>query len=77
MVLKCAAIEAKRSHPNAVIIGLHPGTVDSDLSKPFQRNVAKLFTPEYSASRLLAVATGLTPADSGNCFDWNNQRIEP
>ena len=55
----------------------HPGTVDSDLSKPFQGNVAKgkLFTPEYSAQQLLSVLENLTPAQTGKCFAWDGQEI--
>ena len=58
-------------------LGLHPGTVDTDLSKPFQGAVKpeKLFTPEFSAAKLLQVIDQATPADSGDLFDWAGQRI--
>jgi len=60
-----------------VIIGLHPGTVDTGLSKPFQRNVApnKLFAREYSAQCLLNVIDDVTVDDSGYCFAWDGKRI--
>ncbi|MEM7616876.1 MAG: SDR family NAD(P)-dependent oxidoreductase, partial [Pseudomonadota bacterium] len=59
MIIKNAAIEINRRNKQAVIVGLHPGTVDSDLSKPFQSKVpnGKLFTPQYSAEKLLSGAT--------------------
>lgn len=78
MVLKTTAIEIGRRFKNQIIVGLHPGTVDTPLSKPFQANVPadKLFTPEFSAERLLTVIDGLTAADSGNLFDWAGERIE-
>lgn len=77
MVLKNLSIELARTHPQAVVAGLHPGTVDTALSVPFQKGVAtdKLFTADYSASRLLAVLDGLTPADSGGVFAWDGARI--
>lgn len=77
MILTNLAIELGRSHPQAVVAGLHPGTVDTGLSEPFQRGVRpdKLFTPEHSAMRLLAVLEGLTPADSGGVFAWDGARI--
>ena len=77
MILRNLAIEMARSHPMAVIAGLHPGTVDTGLSAPFQKGVAegRLFTPDYSAERLLAVMAGLTPADSGGVFAWDGARI--
>jgi NAD(P)-dependent dehydrogenase (short-subunit alcohol dehydrogenase family) len=77
MILKTLAVEATRTHPQAIVCGLHPGTVDTELSQPFQRGVApgKLFTPEVSAAHLLKVIDGLTPADSGGVFAWDGSRI--
>ena len=77
MVLKNLSIEMARTHPLAVIAGLHPGTVATDLSAPFQKGVApgKLFDAAYSAERLLAVLDGLSPKDSGGVFAWDGARI--
>jgi NAD(P)-dependent dehydrogenase (short-subunit alcohol dehydrogenase family) len=77
MILRNLAIEMARSHPQAVIAGLHPGTVDTGLSAPFQKGVAegRLFTADHSAERLLAVLSGLTPADSGGVFAWDGARV--
>jgi len=77
MILRNLAIEMARSHPQAVVAGLHPGTVATDLSAPFQAGVKpeKLFTPAWSAERLLAVIDALTPADSGGVFAWDGARI--
>ncbi|MBJ7484466.1 SDR family NAD(P)-dependent oxidoreductase [Brevundimonas sp.] len=77
MILKNLSIEIARSHPQAVVAGLHPGTVATDLSAPFQKGVAegKLFDAAYSAERLLAVLDGLTTADSGGVFAWDGARV--
>ena len=77
MLLRNLAIETARTHPRAVIAGLHPGTVDTGLSAPFQKGVKpeKLFTADHSAERLLAVLDGLTSADSGGVFAWDGQRV--
>ena len=77
MILRNLAIEMARSHPQAVIAGLHPGTVDTGLSAPFQKGVAegRLFTADHSAERLLAVLSGLTPGDSGGVFAWDGARV--
>ena len=79
MVIKNAAIEIGRQNKQAIIVGLHPGTVDSSLSKPFQGNVpkGKLFTPEYSAQKLLDVLLHSTVESSGKCFAWDGQEIKP
>lgn len=78
MILKNASIEINRSNKNAIIIGLHPGTVDSKLSKPFQGAVKqeKLFTPKYSVEKLLQVIKNAKPSDSGNLIDFNGITIE-
>jgi len=78
MVIKNAAIEIGRRYKQAVIVGLHPGTVDSSLSKPFQGNVpeGKLFTPEFSAKKLLLVLDGLAAKDSGRCFAWDGSEVK-
>ena len=77
MVIRNCAIELARSHPQAIAVTLHPGTVDTALSAPFQRGVAaeKLFTPGVSAAHLLQVIDKLTPADSGGLFAWDGVRI--
>ena len=80
MIIKGAAIEIGRLNKQAIVVGLHPGTVDSRLSAPFQRNVAegKLFTPDYSVGKLLEVLATLTPSNSsGKCFAWDGMEIEP
>lgn len=77
MIVKNAAIETARRDRQKIIVGLHPGTVDSALSAPFQGNVAegKLFTPPQAAGYLLNVIDGLTPADSGRVFAWDGAEV--
>ena len=77
MLLKNFAIELGRTHRLAVVAGLHPGTVDTALSEPFQGNVPdeQLFTPKRSAESLLDVLDGLGPTDSGRVFDWAGKRV--
>ena len=79
MILKNAAIETNRSNKKAIIVGLHPGTVESNLSDPFKKNVpeGKLFTPDYSTQKLLAVLSSLTIEQSGKCFAWDGKEIFP
>ena len=77
MLVKTIAIETARTRPEAIIVALHPGTVDTAMSKPFQTSVTpeKLFTPAQSAQYLLDVIGKLTPADSGSHFAWDGSRI--
>jgi NAD(P)-dependent dehydrogenase (short-subunit alcohol dehydrogenase family) len=77
MILKTLSIELARRAPDALCIGLHPGTVETRLSQPFRANVpaTKLFTPEMSAGYLLQVLAGLTEPDNGGVFAWDGARI--
>lgn len=77
MLIRNLAVEMGRTHPQAVIAGLHPGTVDTALSAPFQKGVKpdRLFAADHSAERLLAVLDGLTPGDSGGVFAWDGTRV--
>ncbi|WP_271438643.1 SDR family NAD(P)-dependent oxidoreductase [Pontixanthobacter luteolus] len=77
MLIKNFAIELRRTHKQAVVAGLHPGTVDSELSKPFQGNLpeGQLTDPAEAAQNLLAVLRGLTPDNSGEVFDFAGKRI--
>lgn len=76
-LVRTAAVEIARTRPQAVMVALHPGTVDTAMSQPFQANVepGRLFTPERSASALLDVLDGLGPEQSGGFFDWKGEPI--
>ena len=78
-VIKTFSIELKRTNPKAIIIGLQPGTVDSELSAPFKRSVSnnKLFTAEYSVSQLLEVIERADESSSGNLISWDGEIISP
>jgi len=77
MLIKTLSIELTRRNPDALCIGLHPGTVDTALSKPFQAGVPtqQLFSPKQSAQHLLTVLDQLTAADTGQVFAWDGSRI--
>lgn len=77
MMIRCLAIEVGRNRKETICVGLHPGTVDSRLSQPFQGGVAedRLFTPETAAGYLLRVVDGLSPAESGKVFAWDGKEI--
>ena len=64
-----AAIELRRSQPEAICVALHPGTVATDLSAPFAKTGLDVQSPADSAKRLLAVLQGLQTSDSGGFFN--------
>jgi NAD(P)-dependent dehydrogenase (short-subunit alcohol dehydrogenase family) len=77
MLVKNFAIELGRTHKQAVAVSLHPGTVDTALSAPFQGNVpaSQLTHADEAARNLLSVIAKLTPDDSGYQIDWRGERV--
>ena len=70
-----AAIELKRSRPQAICVALHPGTVDTHLSAPFSKAGLAVRPPEEAASDLLAVIDGLKPEQTGGFFDYRGDSL--
>jgi NAD(P)-dependent dehydrogenase (short-subunit alcohol dehydrogenase family) len=78
MLVRNLAIEERRRNDRAIVVALHPGTVDTELSRPFQGAVApgRLFDSERAALQLLDVIEELKVADSGKLFDFEGKQIE-
>ena len=76
-ISRTLSIEWARSRRNVIVVSLHPGTTDTDLSRPFQANVPpdKLFDVTRSVRQLLAVIDKLQPEDTGQFFGWDGERI--
>lgn len=77
MALKTISVEWKYKLPNCCVLAFHPGTTDTELSKPFQRNVSpeKLFTPRYVALRLLDLLDQKGPADTGTFVNFKGDKL--
>ena len=75
--IRTTAIEMARKREEMVFLSLHPGTTDTTLSRPFQAGVphGKLFTPHYSANRLLQVIDQADSGDSGALIAWNGELL--
>jgi NAD(P)-dependent dehydrogenase (short-subunit alcohol dehydrogenase family) len=72
MLIKTAAIEVKRSKPEAVLVSLHPGTVNSKLSQPFRG--AEIGRPAAVAAQdMLRVINQLKPADTGGFYTYDGK----
>ncbi|MGE8370299.1 MAG: SDR family NAD(P)-dependent oxidoreductase, partial [Pseudomonas putida] len=76
-LLHTASIELKRLNPNATVLALHPGTTDTELSRPFQGNVpeGKLFEPAFAARCVIEQVGRLGPSESGSFWGWDGERI--
>ena len=75
--IRTMANECRLKHPRAAIVAIHPGTTDTDLSRPFQKNVDpdKLYSPRTTANRLLGVLEGVDESHSGQFLNWNGSTI--
>lgn len=75
--VKTLANECRIKHPAGSIVALHPGTTDTDLSRPFQKNVrpGKLYSPDLTARRLLGVLDHVGAAQSGRFLNWDGCTI--
>ncbi|WP_411819943.1 SDR family NAD(P)-dependent oxidoreductase [Hyphococcus formosus] len=73
-LVKCASVEIKRSHPNAIITALHPGTIETPLTKKYARG-RYTSTPHEGAEKMLSVLDKLTAEDTGTFLDYNGEEI--
>ncbi len=73
-LIHTAAIEVARSHPQAVVSVLHPGTVDTSLTASHRGSHAAM-PPAEAAAHLLRVLSDLSPAQSGGFFDWRGEPV--
>ena len=74
-LVRTAAIELRRSQPEAICVALHPGTVATSLSAPFAKTGLDVQLPADAARRLLAVLAGLSAADSGGFFSHDGNAL--
>lgn len=77
MFMKTISLEYRRTCKSTIVAVLHPGTTDTQLSTPFQRNVPpeKLFSIDRSVDQLYQVMESLKPEDSGDFFSWDGTRL--
>lgn len=76
-IIRTLAVECRVKYPNARILAIHPGTTDTGLSRPFQRNVkpGKLYTPAQTAHRILEVMHNTGPRQTGRFLNWDGKEI--
>lgn len=68
-LVRTASIELRRTHPQAICVAIHPGTVATRLSQPFQKSGLEVLTPARAAAELIEGLDRITPGDSGGFFD--------
>lgn len=74
-IVRTCAVELARTHPQAALVALHPGTVATPLTAAYAGGHPTV-TPEVAAGNLLAVLEGIGADRSGLFFDWKGERVE-
>ncbi len=74
-MVRTAAIELRRRHPDALCVALHPGTVETGLSTPFAKAGLDVVSPAFAATRLLRVIDDLGASDSGGFFNHDGSPL--
>ena len=72
-IVRSAAIEISRKHPHAIVVALHPGTVETEFTKRYSKHPK--IAPNVAADRLIALLKNLTPAQSGSFLDLSGKNI--
>ena len=73
-IVHTSAIELARSHPQAICVALHPGTVKTAFTEKYLGRHPAV-EPADAAQNILQVVDGLTPAQTGQFFDWRGQEV--
>jgi NAD(P)-dependent dehydrogenase (short-subunit alcohol dehydrogenase family) len=73
--IKTASIELAMKNKKAICVAVHPGTVTSNLSKPFQKTDLKIQSPQESAKNILKVILNLNVQNTGSFYNWDGSTI--
>ena len=76
-VVKTMAQESMSRRDPVILCLLHPGTVNTELSKPYSAGVPKmkLFSTDYAVERLLGIINKVRPEDNGKFTSWDRQEV--
>ncbi|MCE2729992.1 MAG: SDR family oxidoreductase [Sphingomonadaceae bacterium] len=78
MFIRNIAIEWQRKNAQSIVVALHPGTVETQLSAPFKGNPAhERLLPARAAADMLGVLSGLNPEQSGQIFAYDGSVVVP
>ena len=74
-LIKTVSIELSLKNKKAICVSMHPGTVTSKLSKPFQKEGLTIQSPEESSKNIVQILSNLKSQDTGSFFNWNGEKI--
>ncbi|PPQ68849.1 hypothetical protein CVT26_001685 [Gymnopilus dilepis] len=76
-VVKTFDLHLEQQNMPAMSIGVHPGTVQTDLSKAFWNSTPseKLFEPDFAACKLADVVQNISIEQRGRVWDWSGREV--
>lgn len=73
-IMRCAAIEVARTLPAAIVVALHPGTIETPLTRAYARG-RYTASPDEAAAQMLSTLARMTPDQSGGFYAYDGQEI--
>lgn len=74
-IIKTSALEIKNKFKKSICVAIHPGTVNTDLTKKYVGNHPNV-QPNEAAVNILNVINSLNHDDTGRFFDWAGKQVE-
>lgn len=74
-IVRCASVETARTHEHAAVIALHPGTIETDLTRKFARG-RYTASPDDGADQMLATVNQLNHAQTGRFYAYDSTEID-
>jgi len=74
-IVRCAALEISRSRPNATVVALHPGTIETELTRRYSKGKYTA-TPKEAAAQIISVVAGLSVNQTGSFLAYDGKKIE-
>ncbi|MBB3543743.1 SDR family NAD(P)-dependent oxidoreductase [Rhizobium sp. BK399] len=73
-IVRTASIEIGRTHPNAIVLAIHPGTVATTLSERFSSGYDR-FSPPEAAQMILQTLDSASTISSGRFLAYDESEI--
>lgn len=74
-IVRTAAIELGRTHPSSVVVAIHPGTVETRLSRPYSSGHPTV-EPSVAGFNILSTLNALPPERTGSFVAYDGSQID-
>ena len=74
-IIRTSALEIANKRKQSICVALHPGTVQTELTKKYVGTHPSV-SPDEAAQNLLNVVNSLSYEDNGQFFDWSGKQVK-